>query len=153
MYMYLYTNSNIHVLEDTRMPSLENWDGGLKCLVQLANSPHTSKCPQTINKQHETASRLTKLPTTTQWLRKINSTTIQLQRLGKYNNSPTAAEMPASPVCRYLNSKLPWDSHYSNVHVYDTTSSHTTCRSIQNKSLTRTDSLIEQSNNGRQAYF
>ena len=25
---YLYTNNN--TLEDTRMPSLENWDGGLK---------------------------------------------------------------------------------------------------------------------------
>ena len=25
-----------------RMPSLENWDGGLKSLLWLANSPHTS---------------------------------------------------------------------------------------------------------------
>ena len=36
------------------MPSLENWDGGLKeSLVRLANSPHTPKVPQnTINTNH-----------------------------------------------------------------------------------------------------
>ena len=28
------------------MPSLENWDGGLKSLLWLANSPHTPKCPK-----------------------------------------------------------------------------------------------------------
>ena len=31
-------------LRDTQVPSLENWGGGLKSLLWLANSP---KCPQT----------------------------------------------------------------------------------------------------------
>ena len=38
-------------LRDTRMPSLENWGGGLKSLLWLANSPHTSKCSK-IDKHH-----------------------------------------------------------------------------------------------------
>ena len=45
--MYLYTNNN--TFEDTRTPSLENWGGGFKSLLQLANSPHLSKCPQSTN--------------------------------------------------------------------------------------------------------
>ena len=40
-----------YVLEDSRIPSHENWDGGLK---SLANSPHTSKYPQTVYKQNKT---------------------------------------------------------------------------------------------------
>ena len=31
--MYLYTNNN--TLEDTRMPSLENWDGGLNGYIYV----------------------------------------------------------------------------------------------------------------------
>ena len=33
---------------EPKVPSLENWGGGLKSLLWLANSPHTLKCTCTI---------------------------------------------------------------------------------------------------------
>ena len=65
LYMHIYTSNKLYnvrrhkkLLEDTRMPSLENWDGG--GLKSLANSPHTSKCPLKHTNKHNTATRLTK---------------------------------------------------------------------------------------------
>ena len=49
--MYMWTRQNMYmykVIEDTRTPSLENWDGGLKSVLRLANSPHTSKYPRAL---------------------------------------------------------------------------------------------------------
>ena len=46
LYMYLYTNNK--ALEDTRMPSLENWDGGLKILLRLPTLPTHLSAPNYI---------------------------------------------------------------------------------------------------------
>ena len=47
---YEAKGQNIHIklsLRDTQVPSLENWGGGLKSRLWLADSPHTPKRPQT----------------------------------------------------------------------------------------------------------